>query len=134
MSVCPVIDHVGDCPDIGCDNRKLVPHRLDEDDSEAGETIILGGLIVAINFHLLNHTLKKMFQPDVVKERGHSVVGNVLVKYYIRFAVSGAIIFLLISKHIVHPLGLLAGLSVVLASTFMATVLELSRLLFKEAV
>lgn len=96
--------------------------------------IILGGLIVAINFHLLKNTLKNMFHPKVVSERGRSIVSNVLVKYYIRFAISGAIIFLLISNHIVHPLGLLAGLSVVVASMFMATVLELTRLLFKEAV
>ncbi|NOX33479.1 MAG: ATP synthase subunit I [Deltaproteobacteria bacterium] len=96
--------------------------------------IILGGLIVAINFHLLKNTLKKMFRPEVVSERGHSVVSNVMVKYYIRFAISGTVIFLLISKHIVHPLGLLAGLSVVVASMFMATVLELTRLFFKEAV
>ncbi len=96
--------------------------------------IILGGLIVAINFHLLKNTLKNMFHPKVVSERGHSIVGNVLVKYYIRFAISGFAIFLLISKHIVHPLGLLAGLSVVVASMFMAAVIEITRLLFKEAV
>lgn len=96
--------------------------------------VVLGGLIVAINFHLLKNTLKNMFRPDVVSERGRSLVGNVLVKYYIRFAISGGLIFLLISKHIVHPLGLLAGLSVVVASMFMATAIELTRLLFKEAV
>ncbi|MBU8849131.1 MAG: ATP synthase subunit I [Desulfobacterales bacterium] len=96
--------------------------------------IILGGLIVAINFHLLKNTLKTMIQAEVVLERGRSVMGNILVKYYLRFAISAGIIFVLISKHIVHPLGLLAGLSVVVASIFMVTVIELSRLLFKEAV
>lgn len=96
--------------------------------------IIIGGLIVSVNFHLLKNTLKNMFSPDVVLERGQSVVGNVLVKYYIRFAISGFLIFLLISKHIVHPLGLLAGLSVVVASMFLATGLELTRLFFKEAI
>ena len=96
--------------------------------------IIFGGLIVAINFHLLKNTLKSMFRPEVVLERGRSLVSNVMVKYYIRFAISGGLIFLLISKHIVHPLGLIAGLSVVVASMFMATVLELTRLFFKEAV
>ena len=96
--------------------------------------IILGGLIVAINFHLLKNTLKNMFRPEVVSEQGRSLVGNILIKYYIRFAISGTIIFLLISKHIVHPLGLLAGLSVVVASMFIASMLELTRLLFKEVV
>ncbi len=96
--------------------------------------IILGGLIVAINFHFLKKTLKNMFRAEVVSERGRSVVSNVLVKYYIRFAISGFLIFLLISKHLVHPLGLLAGLSMVVASMFLATVIELTRLFFKEAV
>ena len=96
--------------------------------------IILGGLIVAVNFHLLKRTLKTMFHPDIVSEKGSSIVSNVLVKYYIRFAISGVLIFLLISKHIVHPVGLLAGLSVVVASVFLATALELKKIFFKEAV
>lgn len=96
--------------------------------------IVLGGLIVAVNFHLLKRTLKNMLNADAVSEKGKSVVGNVLVKYYIRFIISGALIFLLISQHIVHPIGLLAGLSVVVASVFLATMLEIKRLFFKEAV
>ncbi|MCP4020673.1 MAG: ATP synthase subunit I, partial [Desulfobacteraceae bacterium] len=86
--------------------------------------VILGGLIVATNFHLLKNTLETMIQSEVVLERGRSVVSNILVKYYIRFAISGVSIFLLISNHIVHPVGLLLGLSVVVASIFVATALE----------
>jgi hypothetical protein len=96
--------------------------------------VLLGGLIVAINFQLLKKTVVNNFRPDVVSEKGGSFIGNILVKYYIRFVISGGVIFLLISNHIVHPLGLLAGLSVVVASMFLATVLELTRLFFKEAV
>ncbi|MEH0019253.1 MAG: ATP synthase subunit I [Desulfobacter sp.] len=96
--------------------------------------VFLGGLIVAINFQLLKKTVARNICPERVMEKGSSLVGNLLVKYYIRFAVSGAVIFLLISNHIVHPLGLLAGLSVVVASMFLATLLELTRILFKEAV
>jgi len=96
--------------------------------------VLLGGLIVSINFYLLKKTIVNNFCPEVVSEKGTSLVGNVLVKYYIRFFISGGLIFLLISNHIVHPLGLLAGLSVVVASMFLATMLELTRLFFKEAV
>lgn len=96
--------------------------------------IILGGLIVAINFHLLKSTLKKMFDPELVLNRGHSLVFNIIVKYYIRFAVSAIIIYLLLSKQIVHPLGLVTGLSVVVASIFIAAAFELTRSFFKEAV
>jgi hypothetical protein len=96
--------------------------------------VIFGGLIVAVNFHLLKNTLKKMIDPEVISAKGRSVISNVLMKYYFRFVISAAIIFVLISNHIVHPLGLLAGLSVVVASIFMATALEIKRILFKEAV
>jgi ATP synthase I subunit len=96
--------------------------------------ITLGGLIVAINFHLLKNTLKNMFRPEVVLERGRSIVGNVMIKYYLRFVISAALILVLISKNIVHPLGLLVGLSVVVASIFVATAIEIKKILFKEAV
>lgn len=95
---------------------------------------MLGALIVTVNFHLLKRTLKKTFQPARVIQDGRMILTGVLVKYYIRFIVSGIVIFLLISKDIVNPLGLLAGLSVVVASMFTATIFELTKLIFREAV
>lgn len=102
--------------------------------AEVSLGVLSGGLIVAINFQLLKKTVIHSFRPEVVAEKGRSLLGNILVKYYIRFVISAGIIFLLISNHIVHPLGLLAGLSVVVASMFLATMRELTRLFFKEAV
>jgi hypothetical protein len=96
--------------------------------------VLAGGLIVAVNFHLLKRTINNSIRPEVVSEKGRSLVGHVMVKYYIRFAVSALLIFLLISNHIVHPLGLLMGLSVVVASVFIVTLLVVARLYFKEAV
>lgn len=90
--------------------------------------IIFGGLIVTINFHLLYRTLKKAFRPSRLSS--HRVV---LAKYYIRFLISGAIIFVLISRHYVDPLGLFIGLSVVVASIMLATMCELTKHIFKEA-
>ncbi|MCK5684942.1 ATP synthase subunit I [bacterium] len=96
--------------------------------------VILGGLLVAINFHLLKNTLKKMFDPDLVIDQERWVMFNIIVKYYIRFTVSALIIYLLLTNHIVHPLGLVTGLSVVVISIFIVMVIELTRSLFKEAV
>lgn len=90
--------------------------------------IICGGLIVTINFHLLAKTIFKTFAN---KHGSHNVV---LVKYYLRLLVSGIILFVLISKHIVDPLGLFIGLSIVVVSITMATVVEVKKLIFKEAV
>jgi hypothetical protein len=90
--------------------------------------VLAGGLIVTVNFHLLARTLKKSLTPP------HLVSHNVIIaKYYVRFIVSGIIIFFLISGHYVDPRGLFVGLSVVVASIVFATVRELKNLIFKEA-
>ncbi|UCH22296.1 MAG: ATP synthase subunit I [Deltaproteobacteria bacterium] len=90
--------------------------------------IIFGGLLVTLNFHLLARTLKKALTPPHLAS--HNIV---LVKYYIRFMVSGLIIFILIAGHYVNPVGLVIGLSVVVASIILATLRELKNLIFKEA-
>lgn len=91
--------------------------------------IIFGGLIVTINFHLLHRTLKKALTPPHL-----APLGVVLSKYYIRFIVSALIIFVLISRHYVHPVGLFIGLSVVVISITIATMCEFKKLIFKEAI
>jgi hypothetical protein len=90
---------------------------------------VAGGLIVTVNFHLLARTLKRSFVPENLSSRN-----VILAKYYIRFAISGFIIFLLISRHVVDPLGLLLGLSVVVVSITLATMRELTKQIFREAV
>lgn len=91
--------------------------------------VLFGGLIVTLNYHLLARTLKQSLTPPHITS--HHMV---LAKYYLRFLVSGFTIFILIYKHIVDPLGLILGLSVVVASILMTTAMEIKRLLLKEAV
>jgi hypothetical protein len=91
--------------------------------------VIAGGLIVTVNFHLLHRTLKRTLTPPHLGSQN-----SVLVKYYIRFIISGMIIFLLIFGGIVDPRGLFIGLSVVVASITLATICEVKKLIFKEAV
>jgi len=91
--------------------------------------VVCGGLLVTVNFHLLHRTLKKALRPPHLASH-HAV----LAKYYLRFAASGLILFVLISHRLVDPLGLFIGLSVVVASIMLATARELKRLIFKEAV
>ena len=88
-----------------------------------------GGLIVTVNFHLLARTLFKGLSPGRLSSRN-----VILAKYYVRFFVSAVIIYFLISKHLVDPVGLLLGLSSVVVSITTATVCELTKLIFKEAV
>jgi hypothetical protein len=91
--------------------------------------IFFGGLLVTVNFYLLARTLKKALTPPHLASPN-----SVLVKYYIRFIASGFIIFVLIAGHFVDPIGLVLGLSVVVASIVLATLSEAKKLIFKEAI
>ena len=94
-----------------------------------GRGVLFGGLLVTVNFHLLARTLKTALSPPHLSS--HNVV---IAKYFLRFIVSGFIIFVLIAGHFVHPVGLIIGLSVVVFSIILATLREFTKLIFKEAV
>jgi hypothetical protein len=91
--------------------------------------MLFGGLLVTLNFHLLAKTLKRALTPPHLSS--HNVV---IAKYYLRFIGSGFIIFILIAGNYVNPLGLIIGLSVVVFSVMLATMCEIAKLIFKEAV
>ncbi len=91
--------------------------------------ILLGGLIVTINFHLLGKTVRRAFQPP-----GKPSHNAIIAKYYVRFLVSGLIIFVLIWTQAVNPLGLIVGLSIVVASIFLATAGVIKKILCKEVI
>jgi hypothetical protein len=91
--------------------------------------MLFGGLLVTLNFHLLAKTLKNALTPPHLSS--HHVV---IAKYYLRFIGSGFIIFILIAGNYVNPLGLIIGLSVVVVSIMLATMFEIAKLIFKEAV
>ncbi len=95
---------------------------------QVGLGIAAGGLIVTINFHLLYRTLRKALTPPHIAS-----VKGVIIKYYIRFIITGIIIFFLMASKRVDPFGLIAGLSVVVASMFFATLNELRQFIMKEA-
>ena len=91
--------------------------------------VLCGGAIVTVNFHLLARTLRNAFTPPYVAS-----YQSIIAKYYLRFIVSGMIIFILLGLRLVNALGLILGLSVVAASFMLATLLEIKKLIFKEAV
>ncbi len=92
--------------------------------------VIIGGFIVTINFHLLARTLRHALNPNELKSPN-----TIIAKYYIRFSITGVILFFLISRHIVHPLGLIVGLSIVVLSIVLATIYAITQhIQQKEAV
>ena len=95
---------------------------------EIGIGIFLGGIIVTVNFHMLTRTLRKALTPPHVTS-----IKGVLFKYYLRFVLTGIILFLLLFFQVVNPYGLIVGLSVIVFSMMLATVNEVRQLLCKEA-
>ena len=91
--------------------------------------VLFGGLLVTLNFHLLAGTLRKALTPPHLSS--HNLI---IAKYYLRFIGSGFIIFILIAGNYVNPVGLIIGLSVVVFSIMLATLCEITKLIFKEAV
>ncbi len=97
--------------------------------------VLVGGIIAAVNFHLLNRTVQKHLHPEEVVSMGRrSLLCRILFGYYIRFFLSAGLLFLCVYKHLAHPLGLLAGVSVVVISILLGTMILLADSLFKEAV
>jgi hypothetical protein len=90
--------------------------------------VALGGLIVLVNFHLLYRILKKAFIPDRLASPK-----SVIIKYYLRLLGTGLILYLLIAKRLVDPLGLVVGLSVVVINLTLVGFYEMKKILFKEA-
>ena len=91
--------------------------------------VLFGGLLVTVNFHLLAGTLRKALTPPHLSS--HNLI---IAKYFLRFIGSGFIIFILIAGNYVNPVGLVIGLSVVVFSIMLATLCEITKLIFKEAV
>lgn len=88
----------------------------------------VGGLIILCNFHLLYRILKKAFIPD------HLASPKVVIlKYYLRLLGTGFLLYFLIAKKMVDPLGLVVGLSVVVINLTLLGFNEMRKILFKEA-
>jgi chromate transport protein ChrA len=84
--------------------------------------ILLGGLISIANYYWLYLSLRKAFQ-----QLSDSTKMTVMVKYYIRFAVTGVVLYLVITETPANVIGLLVGLSVVVINIVVTTVIEVSK-------
>jgi len=91
--------------------------------------VVAGGLIVTLGFHFTCRSLRKNLNPTrLASSRA------IFFKHYLRFWVSIVLIYILISKNVVDPGGLLIGLSVLVASIMIASLCELKKIIFKEAI
>jgi hypothetical protein len=75
--------------------------------------IIMGGLLIIANFKVFQGSIQKAFSPDgLLKKRKIYII----IGYYIRLLVLGAIIAILIRKGWADPVGVAVGLSTVVIS------------------
>ena len=92
--------------------------------------LILGGLLIIGNFGLLQHTIRAAFPSEGIMERKK---GTIIIKSYFRLAILGLIIYILITNGWVSPLGLTAGLSVVVVTIFYVGIQAVFRTSSREA-
>jgi hypothetical protein len=86
-------------------------------------SIIIGGLIVIVNFKFFEDTLKKAFGNNLLLVSKKTAV---FIKIYFRLFAMGLIIALLLKFEMVNPVGLTIGLStIVLAIGLFAVCLAL---------
>jgi hypothetical protein len=84
--------------------------------------LISGGLISIVNFHWLYRNLLSVFAKHL-----HRARGALMIRYYLRLAVTAAVLYWLISGNLVDVIGLLIGLSVVVLNIVLTTILALSK-------
>ncbi|MFC1823111.1 ATP synthase subunit I [Thermodesulfobacteriota bacterium] len=75
--------------------------------------IILGGFIIIVNFKVFQHTLRRAFSPNIGMKKGKF---SIIAKYYFRLLALGLILYILITKAWIDPVGLAVGLSTVVIS------------------
>jgi hypothetical protein len=97
-----------------------------------GQTLgtIIGGLLIIANFNLFQDAICKAFSPDGLFKAGK---GSIIIRYYIRLLVLGAIIAILIGKGWADPIGLAIGLSTVVISIFALGIKMAMKIFAREA-
>jgi len=79
--------------------------------------ILLGGLISILNFYWLSRDIKRVFQQYSSKAKPY-----IMIKFYIRFAVTGVIIFFILTQTPVDLIGLIIGLSLVVINILLIVI------------
>lgn len=90
--------------------------------------VALGGLIVMVNFQILMGTVRKVLTPGY-----QNPTRTAILTYYLRLAATAIVIAALIIAKIVDPIGLLVGLSVVVAGAFVLLLSQFKKNPSREA-
>jgi len=91
--------------------------------------VLAGGMISITNFYGLTRSLKKAFSN--VSGRTKSFL---MIRYYMRFILTGVVIYFLLTRTEISVFGLLIGLSLVVVNVVGSTLYELSKKNFRMIV
>jgi hypothetical protein len=93
--------------------------------------VVFGGLVAIANFSVLQHTVRRAFSPEGIHQGARfSIVG----KYYLRLFALGLVIYGLITRGWIDPVGLVVGLSTVMVSIIGVAIHMALRTRTKEAI
>ncbi len=84
--------------------------------------ILIGGFISIVNFYWMEKSLRGAFG----KKTG-SIKGFIMAKYFLRLALTGVILYFLITNETVNVIGLIIGLSVVIINIIAITIISLTK-------
>lgn len=84
--------------------------------------VLLGGFISILNFHWMERGLRGIFS-----NTAGNVKGGVMIKYYIRLALTAIVLYFLISNATVNVIGLLIGLSVVVINIIVTLITTMAK-------
>ena len=93
--------------------------------------IIIGGLMVMVNFHVLQHIIRQVFFPDSSRKKRKR---SVIIMYYIRLAAMGILIYFFLAQKWIDPVGLTVGLSVVVIGIVSIGIQMIRKIFSKETV
>ena len=91
--------------------------------------IVIGGLTALASFHVLQGTIRKGFSPERTPLAKRA---SIIVKLYLRLGVMGILIYTVISRQWVQPVGLTVGLSIVVISIIILGLMSVPKVFSQE--
>lgn len=96
------------------------------------KSVFIGGLLANISYLFLKKDLKNFLQGKLLHSgKVQMAKTQFYLKYYMRLGALALILYVLVSQHIAHPLGLLIGLSVVVFSIGITLATVVKKFYFK---
>jgi hypothetical protein len=97
--------------------------------------VLMGGLLVVVNFHWLHRNLKGLLEvvPELPEGQRGQAKAFFAARQVLRFFVALVVLFLLLRQDWINVIGLVVGLSTIVLTLMVVAVIEVIKLKKKEA-